>query len=81
MPNIFVLKNILTIISIIIGFYIVLFIVKQKRTVNLEKKFNQFALSSRKDYDEAYLDILGKSLVHYIHKLSNLLSKSEVLKK
>lgn len=81
MPNIFVLKNILTIISIIIGFYIVLFIVKQKRTVNLEKKFNQFALSSRKDYDEAYLDILGKSLVHYIHKFSNLLSKSEVLKK
>ena len=76
-----ILLYFLRFLTVLIGFCIVLFLLKQKRSLDLEKKFEQFALWSPKDYEESFFDIIGRFFWDILKKISKKLEKSVVLKK
>ena len=76
-----ILLYLLRFLTVLIGFCIVLFMLKQKRSLDLEKKFEQFALWSPKDYEESFLDMVGRFFWSKIKQISKGLEKSVFLKK
>ncbi len=57
------------------------FIIKYLKSYEYEKKFSEFSLLSNKDTDISFFDIISRFFWKCIHKLSKIISKSEVIKK
>ena len=72
---------IIQLILLIILIFFVLVIVKESKIINIEKRINNYSLTSIDDYEEPLFEKVYKNLLVLIKKLSKLLEKSDVFKK
>ncbi len=68
-------------ILIFILFLLIFYLLRQRRIIKLEKRFEKFSLISVKDEEKSMFDFIVTFLWNTIHKISRLLQKSVVLKK
>lgn len=68
-------------ITIICLILIILYLLRQRRVIRLEKRFENFSLISTKDIEKSLFDVLMSILWSFIQKISNILGKSALLKK
>ena len=64
---------------IIILLILIVYLIRQKRIISLEKRFEKFALISVNDYEKSFFDILYDTFWKLIHRLSKWLKKSAFL--
>lgn len=64
---------------IIILLILIVYLIRQKRIISLEKRFEKFALISVNDYEKSFFDILYDTFWKLIHRLSKWLKKSTFL--
>ena len=64
---------------IIILLILIVYLIRQKRIISLEKRFEKFALISVHDYEKSFFDILYDTFWKLIHRLSKRLKKSVFL--
>lgn len=67
------------IVAIFVFILIVVYFVRQKRTISLEKRFEKFSLLSVHDSEKSFFDVLIHLFWNGIHALSRKLSTSKVL--
>lgn len=68
-------------ITIICLILMILYLLRQRRVIRLEKRFENFSLISTKDIEKSLFDVLMSILWSFIQKISNILGKSALLKK
>lgn len=75
--NVLVMQIMIVIVLLILAN----FIIRQIRMIKLEKRFENFSLSSIQDHEISIFDKGLKKMWKWIHRISNFLSKSVVLQK
>lgn len=68
-------------IVILILLIIIVYLIRQKRIIKLEKRFEDFALISIHDKEKSFFEVIGDVLWQLVHKFSKVLNKSVFLKK
>lgn len=68
-------------LMIIILFIMIIYLMRQRRAISMEKRFESFALISVHDYEKSFFDHLGHLVWRLIHFVDHKLSKSVYLKK
>ncbi len=66
---------------ILILFLLIFYLLRQRRIIRLEKRFEAFSLISMKDQEKSIFDMIQDFLWNMVHKFARLLEKSVVLKK
>lgn len=68
-------------ITICLLLILILFLLRQRRVIKYEKRFEKFALLSAKEHEKSFFDLLYQFFWKQLQNLSKFLSKSVVLKK
>jgi len=68
-------------ITIVVLIGLIIYLLRQRRIIQLEKRFEKFALLSVRDHEKSFFDSISEFMWKIIHKLSHKIQKSEVLKK
>ncbi len=68
-------------ITIILLLVLIAYLVRQRRMIRLAKRFEKFSLISNKEKESSFFDLIMGYIWKMIHRFSNLLSKSAVMKK
>jgi len=68
-------------ITIFLLFFLIIYLLRQKRIIKLEKRFEKYALISVTDVEHSFFDILFAYFWKLVHHFTKFLAKSEVLKK
>ena len=70
----------LQIILILIPFLVAIYLLRLSKTLSLEKRLADFAITSHKDYEISFFDKMNYYVWKFIRRLSKLLKKSVVLR-
>lgn len=68
-------------ITILILFGLIIYLLRQRRIISLEKRFEKFALISINDHENSFFDSIIAFYWRLIHKTSKIFLKSDFLKK
>ncbi|HIR74805.1 TPA: type II secretion system F family protein [Candidatus Ventrenecus avicola] len=68
-------------IVILILIFLIIYLIRQRRVITLEKRFEKFALISIHDYEKSFFDIIVEFFWGVVHRLGLFLKKSVFLKK
>ncbi len=68
-------------LTILVLFLLILYLLRQRRIIRLEKRFQNFALISTFDEEKSIFDIIMAFFWRLIHRVSSILEKSVFLKK
>ena len=66
---------------IIVGLFIILFIIKYIRSIKLEKRFSKYTINSSKNKSISLFDNLYNQYIDFENKLSSIIGKFEIVKK
>lgn len=68
-------------VTILILFLMIIYLIRQRRIIKLEKRFEKFALLSVNDQEKSFFDSIIDIYWRFIHSFSKKLNKSVFLKK
>ena len=63
----------------LILFGMIIYLIRQRRIISLEKRFEKYALLSVNDHEKSFFDIIFEIVIKCIHNTSKKLSESKVL--
>ena len=66
-------------LTILILFGMIIYLIRQRRIISLEKRFEKYALLSVNDHEKSFFDIIFEIVIKCIHNTSKKLSESKVL--
>lgn len=67
-------------IMILILVFLIIYLIRQRRIIALEKRFEKFALISINDHEKSFFDLIVEFFWKQTHRVSKVLSKSVFLK-
>jgi len=67
--------------TILLLFFLIFYLLRQRRIIQLEKRFEKFSLLSTYDEEKSIFDLMLDFIWKVIHKVRFFLQKSNVLKK
>lgn len=68
-------------ITILLLVVLIIFLLRQRRVIKYEKRFEKFALLSTKEHEKSFFDLIYQYFWKNLHKLTVLLNRSTFLKK